>query len=187
MVVHSVRALRASSCDSDASAFAYRLSKRGVVLDAILTLPLIYVPTVSFHQEIKPRVHASRDTSPKHITPLESADFIGVMNLQSELRVDGTTEGEWGLIKTRLEQYCSANGITDDTIKEYMLMLGRYDYFGAPSNWDPRWNHEPVIWRWAVWLKSKEERYKQRIRRCQALYDENMIPECSDIMIDYFT
>jgi hypothetical protein len=73
--------------------------------------------------------------------------------------------------------------------------LAKNDHFSAPSNWDTKgWGAEPkctrerhrehVIIKWTAWVLRHRKRDAKRIVR-EYLLQKN--PDCTDILVDYFT
>jgi hypothetical protein len=111
------------------------------------------------------------------MTPGESSQ--GLMAAQD------TREQEWLNVKERLEK-CAQEKSLSSEMEKILLILGKYDYFGAPSNWSVGY-HEQIIYEWAVWVDKNRKEYAEQLSICEKQYSSGIIPDCFDMMMDYFT
>lgn len=86
----------------------------------------------------------------------------------------------WPEIEARIKVHVPNN------LPFQLLVLGsaKYDYAGAPSNWDPEHKHEETMVRWAKWCLRER---KSAVRKIRKAYVRGDIPDAFDLMIDYFT
>ena len=69
---------------------------------------------------------------------------------------------------------------------ELALGLAKYDYYGAPSNWDPKFKHWEFIERWTLYAVDKEdEHYSYDVADILETYRTGGIPDGYNLMVDY--
>ena len=112
---------------------------------------------------------------------------------QQMLSVVEPEEDMWPQVRERVTKYCSEHDLPK--LKHYTrfrktqilrlaLALAKYDYYGAPSNWDPRFEHEKTIYEWAGWcIKHQMENYDM----LTGMYDQGLIPDAFSEMMNCFT
>ena len=118
------------------------------------------------------------------------------MDMQTYLRTLVSTNGEVTLnkrpfdtIEARMTEYCTLQKRED--ILELALALAKYDFYGAPSNWDAdleeklNRKHEEVILDWADWC-TKDEDYEDDIADLIDSYKNGLIPDAYNLMENYF-
>jgi hypothetical protein len=64
------------------------------------------------------------------------------------------------------------------------LALAKYDYNGAPENWNDR--HEEVIFEWVEWCLENYDAWKDDIELVLDQYARDLIPNAFQLMIHYF-
>jgi len=102
-------------------------------------------------------------------------------------QVTSIHDPELVLVKERMKKYYEFNKDEKDLPKDMeviCLALATYDYCGAPSNWEPKFNNEKTIWNWAKWCGANR---KKELKEIIKSYSNNKIPNASDLMLDYFT
>ena len=71
----------------------------------------------------------------------------------------------------------------DDRFKDLACALVVYDYHGAPSNWQPEYEHEQTIIDWAKRVMEKED--PEDIDVVIDSYKSGYIPDCFEFLINY--
>jgi hypothetical protein len=104
---------------------------------------------------------------------------------QQQMKTPRACGAEWQIVLQRLDNYAVKNNVSDE-VSKCMRLLGKYDYYGGPCDWQPRLEKEKVIHGWADWIVLHEERYKKQLKVCAAQYEKGHIPDCWDMMMDYF-
>jgi hypothetical protein len=82
--------------------------------------------------------------------------------------------------KQRVLALCS---IRDDRFKDLACALTKYDFCGAASNWNPEYNHEETIIKWAEGVIEEED--SEAIDNVIDSYKQGYIPDCFDFMINH--
>ncbi len=112
---------------------------------------------------------------------------------QGVMSVVEPEEDMWPQVRERVTKYCSEHNLPE--LKHYTrfrktqilrlaLALAKYDYYGAPSNWDLKYEREETIYRWTKWcMKHQMENYDM----LTGMYDQGLIPSASSEMTNYFT
>lgn len=96
--------------------------------------------------------------------------------------VQNTLNDDYNSIKERVTNYC-----IQKNNKEIVLLccaLAKYDYHGAPSNWETKYYHEETIFEWALWCQENSK--KKELEKIIRIYNEGHIPDCFDLMEEYF-
>lgn len=89
---------------------------------------------------------------------------------------------EYDEVKEKMILYCNEQNRPD--LIDLCAAFSKYDFHGAPSNWDED-NHEKTIYDWVVFCVSDKE-YKKDLKVILKDFKEGRIPDCYDLMIDYF-
>jgi hypothetical protein len=124
-------------------------------------------------------------------------DLVKTPSFQQFLSVhDPNTDASWDEVKKRVISYCILKGKTlDDKFVKVALGLAKYDLNGAPSNWEPQYNHENTIFDWAEWVlthrfegrdEEEIEEYEQEIDYIIETYEDGLIPDCYSLLEEYF-
>ena len=90
---------------------------------------------------------------------------------------------EYNKVKERVTLYCNEQNRID--LIDLCLAFSKYDYHGAPSNWNEEDCHEKTIFDWVVFCVSDKE-YKRDLKVILKDYNNGRIPDCYDLMCDYF-
>ena len=111
--------------------------------------------------------------------------------LLTPLSVVGPEEDVWQQVRARVTWYCSEHNLPG--LKHYTRFrktqilrlawaLAKYDYYRAPSNWEPIHEREQYIYEWTEWcMKHRMEKYD----KLTGMYDQGLIPDAFSEMLDY--
>ena len=91
------------------------------------------------------------------------------------------TQIPWHEIEQRVRTKCIGK---DNSFLEVALALAKYDYNGAPSNWEVQFKHEETIYDWCEWVieNYKKDEYSNLVKDYKAGY----IPDAFEYMTEYF-
>lgn len=89
---------------------------------------------------------------------------------------------EYNKVKERMIIYCNEQNRPD--LIDLCAAFSKYDFHGAPSNWEYN-DHEKTVYDWVVFCVSDIE-YKKDLKVILKDFKEGRIPDCYDLMIDYF-
>jgi len=92
----------------------------------------------------------------------------------------------WPFVKTRMEKVTKRR---TSKFRTLALGLAKYDYAGAPSNWDEKQNfdHEKFIVRMADYAMKNKDAYDSQIIDIRVDYRAGRIPDGFSIMCDFCT
>lgn len=93
----------------------------------------------------------------------------------------------WQSVRELVLKSCESK---DDSFTELALALAFYDYYNAPSNWDPKYQHEyphqNTIIQWTEWCIENSDTYERITTYVREDYRKGKIPNAFDLLIDYF-
>lgn len=98
----------------------------------------------------------------------------------------------WNDIKSKVIKICEEQ-IKQETNNEIFIKLAialaYYDFHGAPSNWWPDLqeeygHHEKIILGWTEWAIKNVK--KNKINKIIKEYENQYVPDCFDLLINYF-
>ncbi|AYV76137.1 MAG: hypothetical protein Terrestrivirus4_185 [Terrestrivirus sp.] len=116
---------------------------------------------------------------------MDQSFLSALIDVNGNTILNDTNKNEWNSIKKRMVLACNGK---DDDFKELALALTKYDYNGAPSNWEQQYNHEKVIMHWTEWAFTEENynEYKNDIKEIIKTNKKGLIPDAFRLLIDYF-
>jgi hypothetical protein len=89
-------------------------------------------------------------------------------------------------VENRIRQICQSSN-SGDEFTTLALAIGKYDYYGGPCDWNPIYKKEKTIYKWCQWIIDNQNEYSESIDLILEQYYRGAIPDCFDLMINYFT